>query len=119
MASHEAEVTSSKAAEVTPEATENEEDEREQEEQEEERQPLGQTIPYKKHEPFKRRKTVARRKRHEEIPKSVYFFVAEWSYSSLEKKIVLKYCNGNIVKLQENNQRCLLTFKSTKKTFRC
>ncbi|KAD4586272.1 hypothetical protein E3N88_23873 [Mikania micrantha] len=70
------------------------------EEQEEDSQPLGQIIPYRRRGPFRRWKSIARR-RPKEMPKSVYFLVVEWSYSSLENKFVLKYCNGNIIKVQE------------------
>ncbi|KAD4585379.1 hypothetical protein E3N88_22980 [Mikania micrantha] len=59
-------------AEASSEVAEIEEDEREQKDQEEESQPSGQIIPYRRRGPFRRWKSIARR-RPEEMPKSVYF----------------------------------------------
>ncbi|KAD1111711.1 hypothetical protein E3N88_43283 [Mikania micrantha] len=89
------EVTASTGAEATPETTDDDVHEREQE------QPQGSTsscqiVPFKRRGPFIRRKTAARR-RHDETPINVYFPIVEWSYLSMEKIFVLKFCDGNII----------------------
>ncbi|KAD4177964.1 hypothetical protein E3N88_26555 [Mikania micrantha] len=66
------------------------EPERGQEEQEEETSAQCQIVLYRKRGPFRRWKSIAR-KRPKEMPVNVYIPIIEWEFFYLEKKFRLKY----------------------------